>query len=213
MGKIFISYSRNDLEIVDKFAAALQQAGIDTWIDRESIKVGNSWRKEIVEAIDNCDAFVFIMSASSIASKNVHKEIILSQDSSKPIYVVMLEVVRLPAEIRYQLAGLQFINFPLLGFEKSAEQLITALKPHQKKTKSDENKQAELVIQGIDISAFTAEKQAELLAFISNLTNTDSSQLKIANVTAGSVHVFVDMPADTAFQLKTFALNRDSRFS
>ncbi|HCR71678.1 MAG TPA: hypothetical protein DIW23_09555 [Anaerolineae bacterium] len=213
MGKIFISYSRNDLEVVDKFATSLQQAGIDTWIDRESIKVGNSWRKEIVEAIDNCDAFVFIMSSNSIASKNVHKEIILSQDSGKPIYVVMLEVVRLPAEIRYQLAGLQFINFPLLGFEKSAEQLIEALKPHQKKTKPDENKQAELVIQGIDISAFTAEKQAELLAFISKLTDTDTSQLKIANVVAGSVHVFVDMPADSAIQLKTFALNQDTRFA
>lgn len=213
MGKVFISYSRNDLEIVDQFVSSLTQAGIDIWLDREDIKVGNSWRKEIVDAIDECDAFVFMMSSNSVASKNVHKEIILSQDSNKPIYVVMLEVVRLPAEIRYQLAGLQFINFPLLGFEKSTEQLITALKPHQKKTKPDESKQSELVIQGIDISAFTAEKQAELLAFISNLTNTNSSQLKIANITAGSVHVFINMPANTALQLKTFALNQDNRFA
>lgn len=213
MGKIFISYSRNDIEITDKFITALSQAGLETWVDRESIKVGNSWRKEIVEAIDECDAFVFMMSSSSVASQNVHKEIILSQDSSKPIYVVMLEVVRIPAEIRYQLAGLQFINFPLLGFEKAAEQLIKVLKPHQKKTKTNENKQAELVIQGIDISAFAAEKQAELLAFISKLTDTPTSQLTIANVVAGSVHVFVDMPTDSAIQLKTFALNQDNRFA
>jgi hypothetical protein len=213
MGRVFLSYSRHDIQTVDQFASSINQMGMQVWIDREDIKVGNSWRKEIVEAIDNCDAFVFMMSSHSVASTNVHKEIILAQDSGKPIYVVMLEVVRLPAEIRYQLAGLQFINFPLLGFEKSNEQLITVLKPHQKKTKLDENKQTELVIQGIDISAFTAEKQAELLAFISNLTNADSSQLKIANVTAGSIHVFVDMPASTAFDLKTFALNRDNRFA
>lgn len=213
MGKVFISYSRIDVEIIDKFANAIHQSGMETWIDRESIKVGNSWRKEIVEAIDDCDAFVFMMSSHSVASNNVHKEIILSQDSSKPIYVVMLEAVRLPAEIRYQLAGLQFINFPLLGFEKSVEQLITALKPHQKKTKLDETKQTELVIQGIDISAFNAEKQAELLAFLSTLTNTDSSQLKIANIAAGSVHVFIDMPVSAACDLKTFALNSDPRFA
>src|SRR5688572_6493716 len=213
MGKVFLSYSRNDIETVDQFVSSINQFGMEVWVDREDIKVGNSWRKEIVEAIDNCDAFVFMMSSNSVASTNVHKEIILAQDSGKPIYVVMLEVVRLPAEIRYQLAGLQFINFPLLGFEKSTEHLFTALKPHQKKTKLDENKQTELVIQGIDISAFTAEKQAELLAFISNLTNSDSSQLKIANITTGSVHVFVDMPADTAFDLKVFALNRDNRFT
>lgn len=213
MGKIFLSYSRNDIETVDKFVSSLNQAGMEVWIDRENIKVGNSWRKEIVEAIDECDAFVFMMSSYSVASTNVHKEIILSQDSGKPIYVVMLEVVRLPAEIRYQLAGLQFINFPLLGFEKSTEQLINVLKPYQKKTKPDESKQTELVIQGIELSVFTAEKQAELLAFISNLTNTDSSQLKIANITAGSVHVFINMPADTALDLKTFALNRNHRFA
>lgn len=213
MGKIFLSYSRNDIQQVDAFVSSINQAGMEVWVDRNDIKVGNSWRKEIVEAIDTCDAFVFMMSAKSVESVNVHKEIILAQDSHKPIYVVMLEAVRLPAEIRYQLAGLQFINFPLLGFEKASEQLITALKPHQKKTKVENKKQTELVIQGVDISAFTAEKQAELLAFISTLTNADSSQLKIANITAGSVHVFIDMPADTAFDLKTFALNRDDRFS
>ena len=133
MGKVFLSYSRNDIQTVDQFVSSINQFGLEVWVDREDIKVGNSWRKEIVEAIDNCDAFVFMMSSHSVASTNVHKEIILAQDSGKPIYVVMLEVVRLPAEIRYQLAGLQFINFPLLGFEKSSEQLITALKPHQKK--------------------------------------------------------------------------------
>ena len=123
-----------------------------------------------------------------------------------------LEAVRLPAEIRYQLAGLQFINFELLGFENSAGQLVTVLKRHQKKTEPAEKKQAEIVIQGVDISAFDEDKQKELLAFISNLANTDTSRLAIVDMTAGSVHAFVDMPADTAYQLKTMALNGDNRF-
>lgn len=215
MGHIFISYSRQDREIVDRMVESVQGIGIEAWVDREDIKVGNSWRVQIVEAIDTCDAFVFMLSANSAASKNVHKEVILAQDSGRPIYVVMLEVVRLPAEIRYQLAGLQFINYPLLGFEKSNAQLIDALKPYQKKIKPDgdgSHKQTELVIQGVDLSAFTAEKQEQLLAFISTLANTDSSQLKIANITAGSVHVFVNMPAAAAFQLKTLALNSDPHF-
>lgn len=214
MGEIFISYSRHDSEMVDQFIEQLTKAGIKSWVDREDIKAGNSWRVQIVEAIDTCDAFVLMLSPNSAASKNVHKEVILAQDSARSTYVVMLEVVRLPPEIRYQLAGLQFINLPLLGFEKSAQQLITVLKPHQKKTPNAESarKQTELVIQGVDISAFDTEKQAQLLAFISSLTNAKPTQLKIANITAGSVHVFVDMPALVAFQLKTFALNSDPRF-
>ncbi|MCI0555112.1 MAG: hypothetical protein L0287_29545, partial [Anaerolineae bacterium] len=36
--------------------------------------------------------------------------------------------------------------------------------------------------------------------------------LMIANLAAGSVHAFVDMPAASAFKLKTLALNREKRF-
>ena len=212
MGQFFFSYSRKDSEIVDQFVHAIEKEGMDAWVDREDIRVGNSWRKEIVEAIDACDAFVFFMSSNSVASLNVQKEITLAQDSNRPLYVIMLEVVRLPAEIRYQLAGLQFINFELLGFENAAKQLVDVLKPHQKKNKQVGEKQTELVIQGVDLSAFDADKQKELLAFISNLADTDASQLKIANMAAGSVHVFVNMPASAAYQLKTMALNRDNRF-
>jgi hypothetical protein len=213
MGHIFLSYSRRDLEIADQFVNSLAVVGMDVWVDREDIKVGNSWREQIVEAIDTCDAFVLLLSSNSAASTNVHKEVILAQDSGCPTYVVMLEVVRLPAAIRYQLAGLQFINVPLLGFEKSAQILIDSLKPHiKKKTDKESVKQTELVIQGIDISAFDAEKQKQLLAFVASLTNTDTAQLSITNMTAGSVHVFIDMPAAASYQLKALALNADPRF-
>ena len=215
MNDIFTSYSRRDTATVEKFVTALTQAGLKIWIDREDILAGNSWRLQIVEAIDTCDAFVLMLSGNSAISTNVHKEVILAQDSGRAIFVVMLEPVKPPAEIRYQLAGLQFIDVQALGFDKSAAQLLSALKEHLKKIKpADEGSQhqTELVIQGIDISAFTAEKQQQLLAFISNLANTDPSQLKIANIAAGSVHVFVNMPSTAAFQLKTMALNRDKRF-
>lgn len=216
MSHIFISYSRRDVKIVDQFVGSLDQEGANVWIDREDIKVGNSWRVQIVEAIDTCDAFVLMLSSNSAASTNVHKEVILAQDSSRPLYVVMLEEVRVPAEIRYQLAGLQFINVPLLGFERSTKDLVEALKPYLKKItpkSEDSHKQVELVIQGIDLSAFTPEKQQELLAFVASLTSADASQLRIANMTAGSVHIFVDMPADAAYRLKTLALNADPRFT
>ncbi len=215
MSHTFISYSRRDTELVDNFVASLQKAGLDIWLDREDIKAGNSWRVQIVEAIDDCDAFVLMLSGNSSASTNVHKEVILAQDSKKTIFIVMLEPVKVPAEIRYQLAGLQFINLELLGFDAAVTQLTEALKEHLKKIKpaKENKKQVELVIQGIDLSAFDAEKQKHLLAFVATLTNSKQSQLSIANMTAGSVHVFVDVPADAAIQLKTMALNSDPRFA
>ena len=215
MGQVFASYSRRDTETVDNIVEDMSEAGISVWIDREAIKAGNTWRVQIVKAIDTCDAFVLMLSPNSAASDNVRREIDLASESGRVIFAMLLEPVKLPPEIRYQLAGLQFIDVKMLGLDKGVHQLIDTLKEHLKTIQPVEEqttRQAELVIQGVDLSAFDAEKQAQLLAFIANLANTDPSQLKIENVKAGSVHVFVNMPADTAYELKTLALNRDPRF-
>ena len=214
MGQVFTSYSRRDTETVDNIVEEISEAGISVWIDREAIKAGNTWRVQIVKAIDTCDAFVLMLSPNSAASDNVRREIDLASESGRVIFAMLLEPVKLPAEIRYQLAGLQFIDVKMLGLEKSVDRLIDTLKEHLKTIEPAEEattRQAELVIQGVDLSTFDAEKQEQLLAFIANLANADRSQLKLENVTAGSVHIFVRMPADTAYELKTLALNRDKR--
>jgi hypothetical protein len=103
----------------------------------------------------------------------------------------------------------------MLGLDKAVDQLIETLKEHLAQfapVEEPETRQVEMVIQGIDLKAFTADKQAQLLDFIATLTSADRSQLQIANMTAGSVHVFVDMPTMPAYELKTMALNRDPRF-
>ena len=214
MTHVFVSYSRRDKEVVDRMVTAMEQAGMTVWIDREDIRAGNSWRVQIVEAIDTCDAFVLMLSGNSAISENVQKEIILAQDSTRKTFVVQLEPMKLPAEIRYQLAGLQFIEMQNLGFDKALSQLTTAVGAHLStlEAKKKGTRQVELVIEGIDLAAFDADKQEQLLEFIAKLGNTDKSHLKIASLAPGSVHVVVEMPAEPAFQLKTAALNRDSRF-
>src|SRR5512134_2800917 len=98
----------------------MSQAGISVWIDRSDIKAGNTWRVQIVQAIDTCHAFVLMLSPHSAASDNVRREIDLSHDSERRIFAVMLDPVKpIPAEIRYQLAGLQFIDVQKLGVEKA----------------------------------------------------------------------------------------------
>lgn len=215
MSQAFISYSRRDTEIIDKIFQSLKSSGIEAWLDREDIHAGNSWRLQIVEAIDICDVFVLALSPNSAASENVRKEIDLAQDSRRVVIPILLEPVTLPAAIRYQLAGLQFIDVSMLGFDRAVEQLVATVRLElnkKKAAKKTDVKKVELVIQGVDLSAFDAEKQKQLLEFIANLTSTSQSQVKIAGLEAGSVHAFVEMPVQAAFQLKTFALNRDKRF-
>jgi TIR domain-containing protein len=214
MSQVFISYSRRNQEIVDRIAAALENAGLSVWIDRAAIKAGKSWRVQIVQGIETCDAFLLMLSPNSAASDNVRKEIDLAQDSARKTFIFMLEPVQLPAEIKYQLAGLQFIDIQALGYEAALRALIEALNEHLATLKAEkkEGRRVELVIEGVDLASFGAEKQAQLLAFVAQLTSADPAQLKLANLTAGSVHAFVDMPSEPAFVLKTMALNSDKRF-
>lgn len=212
MPQVFTSYSRRDKEIVDRLVGELERAGLDVWIDRTDIHSGNSWRVQIVEAIDTCDAFVLMLSPNSAASDNVRKEIDLAQDSARKTFVVLLEPVKLPAEIRYQLAGLQFIDVQTLGYDEALRRLTYDLQQQISKVKTQAlTRQAELVIEGIDLKSFGQDKQAQLLAFVAQLTDTEPGKIKLAGLSAGSVHAFFEMPAASAFALKTLALNRDPR--
>src|SRR5574341_63795 len=211
MGHIFVSYSRRDQEIVDSFVGMMESAGISVWIDREKIQAGRLWRTQIVQAIDTCDGFVLLLSTNSVTSDNVRTEIDLAHDSGRSIFVILLEPVKLPAEMRYQLIGLQHINLQTLGLHKGANQLIETLNEQSTVTEERPIRQVELVIQGTDVGRFNDKKQAHLLDFLSELTKTPESQFKIANLAAGSVHVFIDMPELAAFALKSLALNRDRR--
>ncbi len=216
MAQVFTSYSRRDTETVDSIVEKMSQAGIDVWIDRSDIEAGDMWRVQIVKAIRISPAFVLMLSPSSAASDNVRKEIDLSQNFKRKIFAVMLQKVDpLPDEISYQLAGLQLIDMQKLGLDGAVDRLIEPLKGYLKKVEQVAEpaiQQAELVIQGIDPKAFTADMQAQFLDFLAQKTGADRSQLQIARITAGSVHVFVDMPTEAAYELLTLALNRDPRF-
>lgn len=215
MGQIFISYSRRDTEVVDRIVEQMRGAGLDVWIDREAIQAGNTWRVQIVRAIDTCLAFVLMLSPNSAASDNVRREIDLAQDAEGAFLPLMLEPVKIPPEIRYQLAGQQFIDVQFLGFEGAVDRLIETIKEHLKTIQpavETETRQVELVIQGISLQDLTAEKQEQLLDFLAQLSNSERSQLQIADLVPGSVHAFVNMPSRSAYELKTLALNRDRRF-
>lgn len=216
MGHVFVSYSRRDKELVDRIVRLMFRAAIHVWIDRENIRAGKTWRVQIVEAIDTCDVFILLLSSNSAASDNVRREIDLAHDAGRIVIPVMLERVKIPADIRYQLAGLQFINFESLGYDVAVRQLIDTVKAYRTKLAPQPQpapvRQMELVIQGIDLASFGEGKKAELIEFIAKLANTNKSNLAIAGLAAGSVHVFIDMPADTAYKLQTLALNREKRF-
>ncbi len=107
MADIFISYSRQDSEQANLLSELLASAGLSVWIDQSGIDVATSWSGEIVDAINECKAFVVLLSPSSMESHNVMKEVSLASEKRKKILPLDLEPVALTRDFEYQLAGIQ----------------------------------------------------------------------------------------------------------
>jgi hypothetical protein len=64
--KVFISYSRKDIEFADRLDAALKARGFEPLIDRHSIYALERWRKRIEALISQSDTVVFVLSPDDV---------------------------------------------------------------------------------------------------------------------------------------------------
>ena len=58
MNKVFISYVRDNIKIVDRLCQELKSRGIQVWLDRNDIGPGSRWKQEIREAIHQGAFFI-----------------------------------------------------------------------------------------------------------------------------------------------------------
>jgi hypothetical protein len=106
LADIFISYSSKDREKAEQLTELLASAGLSVWIDQAGLEVSNSWSKEIVQAINDCKAFLVLLSPNSLESHNVIKEVSLASEKRKKILPLELEPITLTDDFEYQLAGI-----------------------------------------------------------------------------------------------------------
>src|SRR5262249_25450726 len=57
--RVFISYSRDDLEFANQLDAALKACGFECSIDREGISGGEKWKQRLSNLISEADTVVF----------------------------------------------------------------------------------------------------------------------------------------------------------
>src|ERR671932_299632 len=107
---VFLSYASADRERALRIADLLEAQGIPVWIDRHNIDGGASWSAEIVRGIERCAALLVLCSAASMHSPNVQRELNLAVEENRSIVPLLLERVALPAEVRYALAGRQWVE-------------------------------------------------------------------------------------------------------
>lgn len=74
MPKVFLSYSRADINRASEFERALFHRGVSVWRDQHNIYGGQQWPKVIGEAIADRDGVLLLWSANSAASHFVEFE-------------------------------------------------------------------------------------------------------------------------------------------
>jgi len=73
---VFISYSRDDEEKVQKLHEHLIEAGFNAWLDTKDLLGGEDWQRVIEEKIESSDLVLVCLSRSSIAKKGyLQKEV------------------------------------------------------------------------------------------------------------------------------------------
>ena len=132
--KVFISYSRDDLEFADRLDAILRLAGFETVLDRDGIQAGEPWEKRLGELIRGADTVVFVLSPSSLKSKTCGWELEEASRLGKRILPVACRPLGQDDSPPPRLAALNYIFFypeprkSGTGFASGLTDLAAALK-------------------------------------------------------------------------------------
>jgi predicted nucleotide-binding protein len=111
---IFVSYARGDATPVRRFLDALdaeldsQKLGVHMWRDEDRLQPGQSWQATIEEALANSVALLIFVSAASMRSEWVQRELqaVLRRGGRLVVPVILEHVADLPESI----ANLQWLD-------------------------------------------------------------------------------------------------------
>jgi hypothetical protein len=89
MKRVFVSYSRNNLEAVTQLIDDLQAVGLNTWHD-QTLTGGQRWWDNILSNIRECDIFIFALSPESWDSEACKSELSYVVQLGKQILPVLV---------------------------------------------------------------------------------------------------------------------------
>jgi len=89
MGHIFISYSYQDKDYVHQLQEDLLKQDFNVWID-DHIDYSTRSPKILQDQLDDCDAFILIVSENSLESEWVQKEVTYAKRIGKPFFPLLI---------------------------------------------------------------------------------------------------------------------------
>jgi hypothetical protein len=69
-GAIFVSYASEDLEAASRLAEGLRSAGLEVWLDKDALQMGDDWARSIRRGIERCSLFLPVISRQALSEEN-----------------------------------------------------------------------------------------------------------------------------------------------
>jgi hypothetical protein len=124
---LFISYARNDGDIVYPLIEDLMKRGVSIWFDRR-ILGGDDWVAELEARLVSCTGVVALISPSFVSSKYCPREVHFADALNRPIVPVLLyPTPELARGLKFLLNRLQIIDFHQTG---SIDGILESIRQH-----------------------------------------------------------------------------------
>jgi len=69
-GAIFVSYASENLEAASRLAEGLRSAGLEVWLDKNELQMGDDWARSIRRGIERCSLFLPMISRQALSEEN-----------------------------------------------------------------------------------------------------------------------------------------------
>ena len=127
---VFISYASQDAAVANAVVGALERAGLACWIAPRDVVPGALYADEIVRAINESSLVVLVLSAQSVVSPHVGKELERASSKRRRIIALRTDAAALPRAFEYFLSESQWIEVGSGGVEPAAAKLVEAVRSH-----------------------------------------------------------------------------------
>ncbi len=129
--KVFISYShsQHDERSISILSRDLQASGLQVWLDREQIFLGDNWEKSIQKAILNAQGTIIVLTPESVRSEWIKQELQESLKRKKQIFPLILPGGESPLEV-LKLSSLKTLD-ARENYQEAINELVQAI--HEKK--------------------------------------------------------------------------------
>lgn len=147
---IFISHSSNDGDIAKRVCSKLEERGAGVWIAPRDIGPGEEWDEAIIEAIQDCDNVLVLISESANKSQQVKREINLAEGYNCTVIPILIDGTEPAGKLKFFMETRQWLEVNQKPDSKVIDQVLQAVSADDadteetdEKTESKEQKSAE----------------------------------------------------------------------